>query len=513
MDDIDELQPEETDRRYQGLIQDLKHILATNEDTAKSLHYARQQLFQRTDDRLSSSHLRLLKHETRELVPDTGKHAAIRHPQRASYPRLSAIAAVILVGLLIGSFVVLLRHTHTGSTGGSKTSVPTHTPTGIHELHMITATTGWAIGDSVTLLRTTDGGINWQDVSPPHDTKTKYWSDAVAFLGTSTVWLAPTLNTASPQFQAAATSYVFHTSDSGKTWLKAPVATHGNTVKLITFSDAQNGWLLTRFEAGIHQVTGQEQLNPPNLFRTRDGGKTWVNVLDAAKAQAQIFHNVDISGMTFIDTNTGWISGNLDGKNAKLFITQNGGVTWQQQQLPQLSQVNDLSETIEAPQFFTATDGVISVEYTYGPPQFASMLGVTVYTTHDGGKNWRSNGGFASPIPQNPHDSTNVIFAFGPVTFIDLMHGWIKLNDGVKNVLLMTDDGGHTWSSFKPFYDPAPDLFNVPDFVTPDIGYIFTFDQKGVTQVSSLYKTTDGGHTWTQLHAKFPGYIVPKSAY
>src|SRR5713226_5867019 len=108
---------------------------------------------------------------------------------------LSTIAAVVIMGLLIGSFLVLLNHARQGNAGpGNKT--PTVVPPSptvivknaglITSIHMIDTTTGWALTDKA-VLRTSDGGTHWQDVTP-----TKYPAQPEAagtFLTASTVWV------------------------------------------------------------------------------------------------------------------------------------------------------------------------------------------------------------------------------------------------------------------------------------------------------------------------------------
>ena len=41
----------------------------------------------------------------------------------------------------------------------------------IEEVHMVSATDGWAVGDAGTVLFTSDGGVNWTETNNPSTTK------------------------------------------------------------------------------------------------------------------------------------------------------------------------------------------------------------------------------------------------------------------------------------------------------------------------------------------------------
>ena len=56
-------------------------------------------------------------------------------------------------------------------------------------------------------------------------------------------------------------------------------------------------------------------------------------------------------------------------------------------------------------------------------------------------------------------------------------------------------------------------LYVVPDFTSVETGWILEYTSNKYTQATALFKTIDGGHTWTQVHAYFPRFIMPKSAF
>src|SRR5258708_35512207 len=70
-------------------------------------------------------------------------------------------------------------------------------PGNLFSLHMIDPTTGWALSEHA-VLRTTEGGLHWKNVTPPNTLLTR---ESIAdFLTDSLAWLAPPqVNGAIPQ--------------------------------------------------------------------------------------------------------------------------------------------------------------------------------------------------------------------------------------------------------------------------------------------------------------------------
>src|SRR5207245_7720296 len=95
---------------------------------------------------------------------------------------------------------------------------------------------GWSLSEQA-VLRTTDGGSHWQNVSPPH---TKLTQDSIAdFFSTSLAWIAI------PQTNAA-TTQILHSADGGQTWHRATI--QAAFPRQISFIDSQHGWLLVSWQ-------------------------------------------------------------------------------------------------------------------------------------------------------------------------------------------------------------------------------------------------------------------------
>src|SRR5437867_771926 len=101
------------------------------------------------------------------------------------------VAKVLLTSLLAGSLVILSSCGNSGShttSGNTSTSQGPHKPfEALSSLHMLDELTGWATTQHF-ILRTSDGGVNWKDVTPPGHALVP--GSGVYFLNSSNAWVA-----------------------------------------------------------------------------------------------------------------------------------------------------------------------------------------------------------------------------------------------------------------------------------------------------------------------------------
>jgi photosystem II stability/assembly factor-like uncharacterized protein len=376
--------------------------------------------------------------------------------------RFSMIAAVLVVALLVSSLLLVLSRAHQSSTGNPGSSQkPAGGAVALLTLHMIDTMTGWALSE-YAVLRTTDGGINWKNVSPPNITLTR--NSIAEFCTASVVWIAI------PQAQATSTQ-VLHTIDGGTTWQQSTI--RAAFPRQITFIDSQNGWLL----AGWRQTGGAAE--SVSVFRTTDGGKTWTRVADALFADTtppgHLPYGGQKSGIRFLDASTGWVTGTvLVPSLVWLYITHDGGSSWYQQTLLKPPGIPPAQLTINSPTFFSTTDGILPVIFSDFTTD--SRIATDIYVTHDGGQTWQNTA--LLPVGLSVFD------------FVDMQHGWAS--DG--SVLYMTSDGGNHWIKLSP--NESFKNISLLDFVSSTIGWAIS---SAKSMPSSLLKTIDGGRTWTVI--------------
>src|SRR6266851_5935386 len=213
--------------------------------------------------------------------------------------------------------------------GSPSSPTPAGPVNSLQTIHMIDATTGWALTNT-SVLYTTNGWSAWKDVTP-------HKAALVAggyFLSGEEAWIAE-----SGQQPGAIVS---HTTDGGQTWQSAALSANVPVDPArMSFINSQDGWI----EGETGGATGNDF---ETIFRTTNGGKSWVAVAstgsDNTPATFPSFGHK--SGLVFVNASTGWATSN------GLYVTHDGGATWQQQPLP-------AQACCLLPTFFTAHDGIL----------------------------------------------------------------------------------------------------------------------------------------------------------
>jgi photosystem II stability/assembly factor-like uncharacterized protein len=334
----------------------------------------------------------------------------------------------------------------------------------LRSMSMLDALSGWAVTDQPdawALLRTTDGGLHWTDVTPLDSSGQRVSVGDLAVLTPLIAWVL--------SFHGFDFGPLFHTADGGKTWssgIAPPI------LGSVDFIDAQNGW-------GLYGVGAAGSMEA-DIYRSTDAGATWTKVASttADNESSGLPFGGDKGDVTFLNATTGWVTGTVGVPDVLyLYVTHDGGYTWQQQQLslpPGLT--SRWFAVTTSPQFFTANDGVLPVFYGSEDPATGAAVGAVAvfYITHDGGTTWTST----TPL--------SVSDVWTPLSsFTDVNHGWIADGD----VLYVTTDGGSHWTAIPP----TPLFANVKqiDFISPQVGWALT--------PASLLKTEDGGLTWAPV--------------
>lgn len=352
------------------------------------------------------------------------------------------------------------------------TETPTEEPTPalpvvanpvIFDFSFFTSRRGWAVTqDGNTLLVTGDGGATWLNATPAALAGASDLFFQPFYLNETTAWFTPAE-------YGATSAMLYHTEDAGVSWTTTPVPFDNARY---FFLNLTSGFALVDLgaAAGSHYVA---------LYQTSDGGANWTEVFTHEPgASKSLPESGSKSGIAFLDVNQGWIGGAIPMEDYfYLYTTTDSGFTWAQETditLPGAYAGNFL----EVWQPFFRSNTV-----AYLPVRALTADGDTlllVYRSADGGQSWT----FQNAIPDGR-----------VVDFTTVDQGWA----GGGTSLLTTTDGGVTWTPSGMTGIPAGDGILNLDFVDDQNGWVLTTPDESTWTPLRLFRTTDGGASWTQL--------------
>lgn len=344
----------------------------------------------------------------------------------------------------------------------------------IRWVQMFSESDGWSLatprgGGDNHLLITTDGGLSWQDRSPPQPENEEHQTAIANFFDLAHGWV---VYTPSDPLSPSDEMYIWRTRDGGGTWLPSNSLDRSGLAETFSpshlqFIDLLNGWLLVHVGVGMnHDYIA--------LYRTNDGGVSWVRIQDPFVKDSSI-QACYKTGMQFTDPNNGWITGDCSGVSAGalLFHSEDGGESWEFVQLPEpipglfaepgpacgtyspvflepslghlVVRCNLPESEIFLMEYFgykTEDAGLNWVTETFPGGELVMIdeltrwaMGNDQYQTSDGGGNWE----FLSKVEWD-----------GQFSFVNSQMGWASAHWGDEYGLLKTQDGAKNWTLVKP---------------------------------------------------------------
>jgi photosystem II stability/assembly factor-like uncharacterized protein len=308
------------------------------------------------------------------------------------------------------------------------------------EIIFTTAETGFALGDSMApgcILRTTDGGKNWFQISPIQPSSTMSFVDAQYGFGIG-----------SQQNPAALVS----TSDGGSTWKVVYYLNYSNEMfKGISFINKNTGFA----------IKGSYSSSSESLMKTVDGGKTWAKLYSLPlNAGVECFKMFDSKNGVYINWSAG-LNHN--------YQTNDGGVTWKEipnvfndefsriamgsmnsglftdysSQTINLLNNNTLTQTLQLPDSYY----VLSMDMKNNKAiaiyesnnNFSSPYSHIIAVSDDGGKIWTTT--------VLPSEASGYLSAMGnnPAGIVDILNQNKAYIFVPGYGLLYTSDGGRSW--------------------------------------------------------------------
>jgi photosystem II stability/assembly factor-like uncharacterized protein len=354
--------------------------------------------------------------------------------------------------------------TPTATLVPSQTPIPP-TPGGIvqspniRQIDMIDTSYGWALGDTY-LMRTTDGGETWTNVTPKGITLSGIGANGF-FFNYNSAWLLTNIAN-------NGLGTLYRTTDGGKTWVAYDVPFSGGQMQFI---GTNTGFVMVSLGAGMSKQAIA-------VYMTTNGGANWtrtyINDPNVAGAGTSLPLGGQKSGMSFRDVWRGWVGGNYpSAAYPYLYVTDNSGKTWNQVLLPLPPGSSNSYLLMEAPIYFGPYNAILPVSIN------GDNKDLYIYVTNDAGHKWVYTGHIRN----------------GELAYTD----FATLNDGFvwdwSGIIHVTNNAGVTWGDVKPNVSFTANLRGM-DFVNKTTGWVVTLNADGST---SLYKTINGGWIWNLL--------------
>jgi photosystem II stability/assembly factor-like uncharacterized protein len=373
-------------------------------------------------------------------------------------------------------------------------------------LQMVNDTLGWVSGMNQILLKTTDGGLGWQQIIP--GLNAHYWS--LDFLNGQYGMIA------------CGGGKILKTTDGGSTWIQLQA---GDTRALYTVDIIDSLHIAAAGETG-------------KMIYSEDGGLNWTE-------HNNLGFYPEINCISFVNRDTGYVVGDEYG----LRKTTNRGYSWFTQGFNDIGEYQidlhsdgygfaagtslKLDRTINGYdnwQRLIINDNFVDVSFVND--QLGYIVGTTYtgwpfFKTTDGGESWIT-------VPNYPD---SIMGNLTTVKFLDSLHGFL-----CGATLIYTTDGGESWQQANGITNSISKLFFINNqtgwavggpriFKTTDGGVnwveqlydivanfrsIFFSDSSNGWAVSpnynGIYNTTDGGENWIE-RVDLPSYIFANDIY
>jgi photosystem II stability/assembly factor-like uncharacterized protein len=347
----------------------------------------------------------------------------------------------------------------------------------------VTVSGGGMNGSSGTLLRTTNGGINWNCCLNPSDTSNSFLL-SVNYSSTNT------------GYAVGVGGKMLKTVNGGTNWTSLSSSVTSNDINGIFFKN-DVGYAI----ASHHMIS--------NIIATTNGGNLW--------SLKNTFDSLDLHSIYFLDANTGFICGpqnSYPNCSGILMKTTNGGNSW----------ITKLTNTMGS-----SFDALYFANYNTGYAFGWGNSGTGNYKTTDGGNTWNSfdiqyfyssvttasfinvNTGFVGGWGTNVGKTTNgganwTIFQNVVSNDIRTIFAIDQNNvycAGDTNRIYKSANGGSNWTTY--IFNSYPNVkFYSMFFTSSNTGYAVGGQDNGG---GFIFITTNAGNTWASQNINTSNWL------
>ena len=330
-------------------------------------------------------------------------------------------------GWVVGDSGSIIATTDGGASWSTEDSGYAGSDAILSSICFVDADHGWAVGSDdsgAVIVATADGGATWnsQDASAAGENA---WLSSVSFVDADHGWAVGS----SLDYDSGPALVILATTDGGATWdaqYAAPVKVLDSMEELnaVTFVSAERGWAVGD--------TGDAADESPIILATSNGGLSW----KAERADARVYGG--LYSVSFGDAKHGWAVGGAGGEQVGppvILVTRDGGATWSAQKAPRVDSDSFLNAVsfVDAKRGWAVGDANRGYD-VHGSPRYAPGI----LATRNGGATWRAQDA----------TSAGAQGELWSVSFADTAHGWAvgistpSSGDGGP-VALATTNGGY----------------------------------------------------------------------
>jgi photosystem II stability/assembly factor-like uncharacterized protein len=336
-------------------------------------------------------------------------------------------------------------------------SIPSPTNHFLRSVHFTDSLYGWSVGDSGTIIHTTNSGMDWSF----QDSKTENKIVDVFFLNRNLGW-ALSWNITSVPFGTV----ILKTTDGGENWNGEPYRDENLFMQTILYLDSLNGWMGGK---------------PHAFVRTSNGGINWEQVeIDTA-----VFAFFPVASIKFFNDQIGFASGGAFEAAGVMWRTTNGGDLW------------FVIDALEAPPDPIHEFHIIDSLNIIGVGGDFELFGVGITRSSDGGLSWQT-------------ENLGILGVAIDIEFRSNNEAWVSLGGG-RNFLYSLDVGS-TWIQI-----PTPDSTTIIDLIFPDSLHGFAVGKEGAILkykppiVNTIIKYNEVIPASFELFQNYPNPFNPKT--